>query len=321
MKSLISRLRVFVVVVSLTLTVQAQNKTSTATQFIGTSTTTPDFVAGTVNGTPPLQVSSTTQVNNLNVDFVNGFHASAFPKLGTANTFTANQTINGTLAATALQVGSTSLVTNLNADFLDGFHASAFPLLGASNTFTANQTVNGTVTANSFFGNGSALTGVRPDIPSTRSHLSGSPFAITPSSDQQHAVPVDWNDVQYDTIGATQTSPWRYVAPTSGRYRVSSFIRYTPNGSITAGQVVQVEVFVNGTLDYGGMGGFQADSDMTGTTDLFLHGEDEIPVNAGDQITINIFQNTAQTGYVTSASHILVERVGDLDGARTEPWN
>jgi hypothetical protein len=219
------------------------------------------------------------------------------------------------------QVSSTVQVNNLNVDFLNGFHASAFARLGVANIFTANQTVNGTLTAISFSGNGSALTGVRPDIPSTRSHFSGSPFAVPPSSDQHHAVPVDWNDVQYDTLGATQTSPWRYVAPTSGRYRVSSFIRYTPNGPIAAGQVVQVEVFVNGTLDYGATGGFQADTATTGTADLFLQGEDEIPVNAGDQITINIFQNTAQTGFLSSASHILVERVGDLDGATTEPWN
>jgi hypothetical protein len=66
------------------------------------------------------------------------------------------------------------------------------------------------------------------------------------------------------------------------------------------------------------MGGFsfQADNGTAGQIpDLFLQGEDEIPANAGDQISVFIFQNTGQTGYVTNASHVLVERVGDLDGA------
>lgn len=147
------------------------------------------------------------------------------------------------------------------------------------------------------------------NTPSSRS-FRGSNYGIPPSADQQHGVLVDWNVVQYDTLGATQTGPWRYVVPTAGRYRVSSFIRYSPNGVIAAGQIVQVEVYVNGTNDYGAMGGFQAASDWNGA-DLFLQGEDEIAAAAGDQITIHIFQNTAQTGYVTTASHVLVSRIGD----------
>jgi hypothetical protein len=58
------------------------------------------------------------------------------------------------------------------------------------------------------------------------------------------------------------------------------------------------------------MGGFQAGND-TGPADLYLQGEDEIYCDAGDEITIQIFQNTGQTGYVNRASHVLVARMGD----------
>ncbi|HEX7771270.1 MAG TPA: hypothetical protein VF435_02545 [Pyrinomonadaceae bacterium] len=146
------------------------------------------------------------------------------------------------------------------------------------------------------------------NIPSSRSFLLAD-AAIQPSPSQQQGVPINWDVVQYDTLGAIQLQPWRYVAPTSGRYRVSTFIRYRPNGLIAAGQVVQVEVYVNGS-DEGGLGGFQASSETNGA-DLFLQGEDEVLASAGAQITINLFQNTGHVGYVTTASHVLIERVGN----------
>jgi hypothetical protein len=63
-------------------------------------------------------------------------------------------------------------------------------------------------------------------------------------------------------------------------------------------------------VTWGTMGGFQAGND-TGPADLYLQGEDEIYCDAGDEITIHIFQNTGQTGYVTRASHVLVARMGN----------
>jgi hypothetical protein len=136
-------------------------------------------------------------------------------------------------------------------------------------------------------------------------------YPIAPSPDKNSAVLVDWNWVEYDTLGVTQTGPWRYVVPTPGRYRMSSFVHYIPNGVIAAGQVVQVHMYVNGNGNTSvWMGGFQAASDATGPA-LYLQGEGEVRCVAGDQLTLNVFQNTAQTGYVSTASHIMVERLGD----------
>ena len=140
------------------------------------------------------------------------------------------------------------------------------------------------------------------DIPSSRSHLVND-TGIPPST----FFAIDWNQVLYDTLGAVQLGPWRYVAPTAGRYRVSTFIRYRPNGLMFAGQKVVVEVYVNGN-DYGTLGGFQATD--TWAAELFIQGEDEVLANAGDQITIRLFQDTGQSGAVTVASHVIVARLG-----------
>jgi hypothetical protein len=90
-------------------------------QFISTATT----------GTAPFQVNSTTKVNNLNADLLDGYDASTS---STANTIavrdssgniSANRFISTVASGTApLQVSSNTLVTNLNADLLDGYHAS-----------------------------------------------------------------------------------------------------------------------------------------------------------------------------------------------------
>jgi hypothetical protein len=84
-----------------------------------------------------------------------------------ANTFTANQTINGTVSATTLTgsfVGNGSLLTGLNASQISSGTLSAARLPGAvvlttqSNTFTGDQTVNGTLSATALSGDGSRLT-------------------------------------------------------------------------------------------------------------------------------------------------------------------
>jgi hypothetical protein len=145
-------------------------------------------------------------------------------------------------------------------------------------------------------------------------------FPVAPSSDEAHSVLIDWNWVQYDTLNATQTGPWRYVAPTSGRYRVSALIRYIPYGPVSAGQVVELLGFVNAANPFNNtsspffLGGFsfEADNPSLGQLPyLFLQGDTEMQVNAGDNLTVEVFQNTGQTGYVDTASHVFVERLGD----------
>jgi hypothetical protein len=98
------------------------------------------------------------------------------PQLAAANTFKANQTVNGSVTATSFS-GNGSSVTNVNASQLGGLASGAFAQLSAANAFTANQTVTGSVTATSFSGNGSALTNVTAANSSELGGLAPSAFA------------------------------------------------------------------------------------------------------------------------------------------------
>jgi hypothetical protein len=71
------------------------------------------------------------------------------PLLAAANTFSTNQTVNGTLTASSFS-GNGSALTNItatNSSELGGLASGAYAQLAAANTFSTNQTVNGTLTA------------------------------------------------------------------------------------------------------------------------------------------------------------------------------
>lgn len=74
------------------------------------------LISTAAQGTPPLKVTSTTQVANLNASLLGGQPASAFALLGAPNIFTANQTVNGNLQARGLVgAGTTSQTAQLEA--------------------------------------------------------------------------------------------------------------------------------------------------------------------------------------------------------------
>jgi Chaperone of endosialidase len=89
---------------------------------------------------------------------------SVVPQLGTSNSFTGNQAVNGTVSASQvistvatgtppLTVNSVTLVPNLNASYLGGYAASQFQPAGSyatlgANSFTGSQTVAGNVNTN-----------------------------------------------------------------------------------------------------------------------------------------------------------------------------
>jgi hypothetical protein len=76
-----------------------------------------------------------------------GVDSTKVPFLSFPNTFTANQTVNGTLTASSLS-GNGAGVTSVNAALLGGMAASSFATLGA-NSFVGNQIVTGNVSATS----------------------------------------------------------------------------------------------------------------------------------------------------------------------------
>ena len=115
-------------------------------KFVATRDPGPGFVSLATSG-PPLQVSSSERVANLNADLLDGLEAAAFA----AATHTHP---GGDIVSAVAQA-----LTAANADTLDGLDSTAFAMLGANN-FTGDQTVSGTVTATGFVGDGSGLTNI-----------------------------------------------------------------------------------------------------------------------------------------------------------------
>ena len=105
---------------------------------------------------PSLTVSAGTALTGGGVVALGGnttlsLDTTKVPLLAAANTFTANQTVNGTLTASSFSGNGASLtnVTAVNSSELGGLAPSAYAQLAAANTFSNNQTVNGTLTAQS----------------------------------------------------------------------------------------------------------------------------------------------------------------------------
>jgi hypothetical protein len=110
-------------------------------------------ITGVAAGTD-LTGGGTTGSVTLNLD------TTKIPQLAAANTFTANQMVNGTMTATSFS-GNGSALTNVtasNSSELGGLAPTAFAQVGAANTFSGIQTF--TNPNSSFTGSGAGLTGV-----------------------------------------------------------------------------------------------------------------------------------------------------------------
>lgn len=70
----------------------------TGSETVSGNVSASQLISTAATGLAPLQVSSTTQVSNLNASFLGGLSSSAFATHG-ANTFNGNQLVNGTGAA------------------------------------------------------------------------------------------------------------------------------------------------------------------------------------------------------------------------------
>jgi hypothetical protein len=101
-------------------------------------------ITGVTAGTD-LTGGGTSGTVTVNVD------TTKVPQLASANTFTTNQTVNGTVIATSFTGSGANLtgVTAANSTELGGLASSAYAQLAANNTFTGTQTVNNTVSVSS----------------------------------------------------------------------------------------------------------------------------------------------------------------------------
>jgi hypothetical protein len=111
-------------------------------------------VSNSMLANPSLTVSAGTALTGggsvaLGSNTTLSLDTSKVPLLAAANTFSASQTVNGTVTASSFSGNGASLtnVTAANSTELGGLTSSAYAQLAAANTFSNNQTLNGTLTA------------------------------------------------------------------------------------------------------------------------------------------------------------------------------
>ena len=129
--------------------------TFTKNQTINGTMTAQQLISTAAQGTAPLQVSSTTQVPNLNASLLGGFRRSAFQPAGSyatlgGNSFNGDQNVTGNTTATGTVTGGVvNAVTSFNlggSAFGFGSRSSGSVFLGFSGSFTstgAGNTANG----------------------------------------------------------------------------------------------------------------------------------------------------------------------------------
>ena len=157
--------------------------------------------------------SKTNPTVGINIPFANEFYA----QLKAANTFTANQTVNGTMTATNFS-GSGSALTNVNAAELGGLPPSSYQPAGSyattgSNTFTGNQNITGNVAATGSVSGGAAtFTGV---VTESGALLPASGTAT--ASQGFNSQPFDSVTSVYNSTGGTaQNQDFRWLAEPVG---------------------------------------------------------------------------------------------------------
>jgi hypothetical protein len=126
--------------------------TFTKNQIVNANLTAKQLISTAAQGTAPLQVTSTTQVVNLNASLLGGLSASAFQPVGSyaglgANTFTGDQSATGNVSATGTVNGG---VVNATTGFNLGGSSFAFGSVANSNAFlgfSGNSTMTGNFNA------------------------------------------------------------------------------------------------------------------------------------------------------------------------------
>jgi len=114
----------------------------------------------------------------------------------------------------------------------------------------------------------------------------------------------------FDTHNAVTTGvAWKFTAPITGLYRVSSKVAFN-NGSFAAGVVVATSLFKNGAAYNRECVVF---SETTGSREYQLVGSDMVQLNKGEYIDIRVFQNTGTDRFLYSTGNlhnsISIERI------------
>ena len=161
-----------------------------------------------------------------------GLDTSKVPLLAAANTFSNNQTVNGSVTASSFSGSGASLtnVTAVNSSELGGQAPSAYAQLAAANTFSNNQTVNGILTASSSVNtivgkstatNGAAMLadGAYNGVLGFASTTSGTTYGVAGEAQSTSGIGV--GGFSFATTGTTYGVYGSNASPGSGVYGTS----------------------------------------------------------------------------------------------------
>jgi len=154
------------------------------------------------------------------------------PLLAAANTFAANQTVNGSVTASSFSGNGASLtnVTAVNSSELGGQGSGAYAQLASANTFSNNQTVNGILTAsssvNTIVGNSTATNGAAMladgaynGVLGFASTTSGTTYGVAGEAQSTSGIGV--GGFSFATTGTTYGVYGSNASPGSGVYGTS----------------------------------------------------------------------------------------------------
>jgi hypothetical protein len=206
--------------------------------------------------------------------------STRIPFLSFPNTFTAKQTVNGTLSASSFS-GNGSGLTSVNAALLGGMPASSFAILGANN-FVGNQSIAGNV-------------GIGTSTPTERLDLGNAGNVVLKTDPGNDTTPdnVGYKLIGRDTGGGTQT--WAiYTAPIGGGFGVPanslSFWQYPSSG--VPGCCLQRFVVLPA-----GSGQSGSTAVIDGDGNLAIGGNIQQGRSAGGSVKAMVFVNGFQSPY------------------------
>ena len=216
------------------------------------------FLSDVNSGTPPFVVSSTTKVDNLNADMVNGRYAG-----------------NG---SGAVPISNGTVNTNLNADMVDGRHAGN----GSGAVPISNGIVNTNLNADMVDGY---------DAPWGTTVL-----AQGSTSDQTLPsgllTPLIYNSELIDPANAYNAATGQFIAPSTGRYRVSAdFAALTAFGG-------RMQFVRDGSML------LKRISDPFDGVRKYIQMAGVVYLSTGNVLTVCVYQNTGSDKYFDRGSGV-----------------
>jgi hypothetical protein len=178
--------------------------TFTKNQTVTANLSAKQLVSTATQGTAPLQVTSTTQIPNLNASLLGGFSATQFQPVGNyatlgANSFNGNQNITGNLTASGTVSGG--FVNTANTYQLGG---GTFAFGSSSNSnaflgFAGNLTTTGT-------GNtGTGYQALLKDTSGSVNTATGTQSLLSNTTGQSN-VAIGWETMSQNTTGGNNTA-------------------------------------------------------------------------------------------------------------------